>query len=147
MKVFSALFILLLSVTSNLKANDWETDFAKAQAAAAANGKMILLSFSGSDWCQPCIKMKKQIFDSDAFKAFADEKLILVKADFPRTKKNKLPAAQTKANGALAAKYNKKGSFPFTVLLDAKGNIIKSWDGMPKDDAAKFVAQIKNFVK
>ena len=54
-------------------------------------------------------------------------------ADFPRYKKNQLPAPQQKINDALAEKYNRKGEFPLTVLLNAQGKVIKSWDGFPSE--------------
>ena len=81
--------------------------------------KFILLSFSGSDWCGPCIRLHKEVFGSNAFEQLANEKLILVNADFPRYKKNQLSVSQQKINDALAEKYNKKGEFPLTVLLNS----------------------------
>ena len=59
--------------------------------------------------------------------------MVLLNADFPRYKKNQLTAAQQKINDALADKYNNKGVFPLTVLLNAEGKIIKSWEGFPAD--------------
>ncbi len=142
MKYLSVLFVSLLFFSATAKA-DWNTDWEKAKKEAAATGKMILLNFSGSDWCVPCIKMKKEIFEQANFMEFANTQLILVKADFPRAKKNKLPKEQQKANNALADKYNQKGSFPLTVLLDAKGNIVKTWDGYAVSGVTEFVNQIK----
>jgi len=42
--------------------------FETAEATAKANHKLILLNFSGSDWCIPCIKMHKEIFENETFK-------------------------------------------------------------------------------
>jgi thioredoxin-related protein len=141
MKALSALFFALFIFTNAVKA-DWGTDLEAAKKLAIKENKMILLNFAGSDWCIPCIKMKKQVFDNQAFTDYSSN-LVLVKADFPRLKKNKLSKEMTKANDALAAKYNKKGSFPLTVLLDAKGNIVKTWDGYSDLSAADFVEQVK----
>lgn len=125
----------------------WRTDFEKAKEEAAASQKRILLSFSGSDWCVPCIKMKKEIFDNAAFTDFANDKLILIKADFPRLKKNQLTKEQLKQNEMLAERYNKKGLFPYTVLLDAEGRVLKSWNGLPNMPAQEFVDNIRPFTK
>lgn len=122
----------------------WSTDFEKAKIEATTNHKLILLSFSGSDWCIPCIKMKKEVFESSEFQNFAAEKLVLVKADFPRLKKNQLDKQQTKQNEVLAARYNPQGAFPFTVLLDANGKVLKSWDGMYKKSPEEFTNEIDN---
>lgn len=125
----------------------WSTDFEKAKSTAAQDKKLILLNFAGSDWCIPCIKMKKDFFESAAFGTYADKNLLLVKADFPRLKKNKLDKAQTAKNEALAAAYNPQGKFPFTVLIDAQGKVVKSWDGLPKATVEAFISQIQTAKK
>jgi thioredoxin-related protein len=122
---------------------NWETDFDKAVDRAKKEHKLVLLKFSGSDWCIPCIKMQKEIFEADPFKKFADSSLVLVNADFPRLKKNKLSKDQQKKNDKLAEKYDKQGSFPFTLILTAKGEVLKSWEGYTKMTAEQFIAQIK----
>jgi thioredoxin-related protein len=86
--------------------------------------------------------MKKEIFESSAFAQYAPSNLLLVKADFPRLKKNKLSKLQTKQNETLAERYNPQGAFPFTVLLDANGKVLKTWNGMPKSDAKSFINDI-----
>ena len=90
----------------------------EAKMLAQKEHKHILLNFSGSDWCGPCIRLHKEIFDSEAFQQFAETNLVLVNADFPRLKKNQLSASQQKINDAIADQYNSKGIFPFTVLLN-----------------------------
>jgi len=74
----------------------------------------------------------------------ADTSLVLVNADFPRNKKNQLSNTLQKQNETLADKYNPEGKFPFTVLIDANGRLIKSWDGLPKEDAEQFTKQVKD---
>ena len=67
----------------------------------------------------------------------------MVNADFPRQKKNQLAKDLQKQNDQLADKYNSKGSFPFTAILDAKGNVLRSWDGLPKESADQFLQEVK----
>ena len=125
MKILSILFFLTFSFTTT----EWTTDFAKAKTDANSQHKYILLNFSGSDWCGPCIKLKKEILDSPEFLKYSESKLVLVRADFPRNKKNRLSPELTKSNEALAEKYNNQGKFPYTVLINADGKIVKSWEG------------------
>lgn len=106
--------------------------------------KYILLNFSGSDWCGPCIRMKKEIFESDAFKKMADTELVLVNADFPRNKKNQPTPEQQKINDSTADKYNPLGKFPFTLLLNEKGAVLGSWDGLPNESPEGFIEDIHN---
>ncbi|WP_338870723.1 thioredoxin family protein [Spirosoma sp. SC4-14] len=133
------LFSFFVATTAN-----WQLNFEQAKHEASQSHKLILLNFSGSDWCGPCIKLKKDIFGSDVFQAFANEHLILVRADFPRLSKNQLDAKQTAHNEALAEKYNQQGKFPLTVLLDANGKVLKEWDGYPQSlTPSSFVESIQ----
>lgn len=123
---------------------EWLTDFEQAKKIASEKNECILLNFSGSDWCGPCIRMKKEIFESAEFKTFADEKLVLVNADFPRSKKHQLSKITEKQNETLADKYNPMGKFPFTLLLSKDGKVMKSWEGLPSLTPAEFVQEIKS---
>src|SRR5690349_15100744 len=102
--------VMILTTSAN-----WETDMTIAQQKARDQHKFILLNFSGSDWCGPCIRMHKDIFENSAFEEFADSSLVLVNADFPRLKKNRLAASTEHQNELLAEKYNTKGIFPLTL--------------------------------
>lgn len=139
------LFITLLSVFS-LTSSSWGTDFDKAQQTAQTEHKLIMLNFSGSDWCGPCIRMHKELFDSKAFTQYANDHLVLVNADFPRLKKNQLTSEQLKKNNKLAETYNKEGNFPLTLLLSEDGKVLKTWDGLPKLSPEEFTEQVKEVV-
>ena len=115
----------------------------KQKLKPKSENKFILLNFSGSDWCGPCIRLHKEIFDSEVFTKYADEKLVLVNADFPRLKKNMLSKEQQKQNDALADKYNNDGAFPLNVLLNADGKVIKKWDGYPSSTPEEFTNDVK----
>ena len=120
----------------------WLNNLDKAEQIAKSEHKLILLNFSGSDWCIPCMKLRAEIFNSDAFTQYANDNLVLVNADFPRKKKDQLSKEQQRENDELAAKYNPDGRFPFTILLDSNGNKLKVWDGYYSQGAANFVNEI-----
>jgi thioredoxin-related protein len=105
----------------------------------------MLVNFSGSDWCAPCMRLRKEIFETDSFTNFAGANLVLVNADFPRSSKNKLSKEQVKLNEALADKYNPNGTFPFTILMTAEGKILKEWEGFPNVKPEIFIDQIKKY--
>jgi thioredoxin-related protein len=142
MKTMFLLLLASLTVATPI----WLTNFDDAQKIAVAKHRLILLNFSGSDWCGPCMRLKKEIFNSPEFCAFADTSLVLVNADFPRSSKNQLPADQVARNEALAAKYNAEGDFPLTVLLTADGKVLYTWEGLPSDGTTHFIQQIKQQV-
>jgi len=99
-------------------AEAWKTDYTAALAEAAKENKMVLLDFTGSDWCGWCIKLQKDTFSKPEFKKFAQESLVLVELDFPRgkTQSDELK----KQNEELAEKFGVQG-FPTLVLLDPQG--------------------------
>jgi thioredoxin-related protein len=137
------LTVFLFLLTTNL--TTWFGDFNKAQIEAAAAHKLILVNFSGSDWCGPCIRLRKEILESEKFNDFAMDHLVLVRADFPRQKKNQLSKEQVKLNETLADKYNPDGKFPFTLLVDEHGKVLKEWDGYPDETPDQLIDQIKPF--
>jgi thioredoxin-related protein len=122
----------------------WRNNLEEAKQIAQKEHKHILLNFSGSDWCGPCIRMHNEIFEAEVFKNMADTQLVLVNADFPRKKKNQLPSQQQEINNAMADKYNSQGKFPYTVLLDANGKILKEWDGLPNETPNAFTIEVRN---
>ena len=122
---------------------NWQPDFEKAKQIAHDRHQLILLNFSGSDWCGPCIRMRKEIFDNELFSVMADSLLVLVNADFPRNKKNQLQKTVQAQNERLADKYNAEGKFPLTLLLDENGKVLKTWDGLPSEPVTVFISDIK----
>src|SRR3954452_14411391 len=96
----------------------WMTDLAKATAAAKQDQKMVLLDFTGSDWCPPCKALHKNVLTSKEFSDFAKDNLVLVEVDFPRSKKQS--AELKKANKALQEQFSVTG-YPTIVVLDPDG--------------------------
>lgn len=121
----------------------WLTDLDQAKAVSKEKHELILLNFSGSDWCSGCIRMHKEIFEAADFQQYAADHLVLVNADFPRSKKNSLSPEQEKKNDVLADRYNPKGYFPYTVLLDSDGNVLKSWNGYYEHGTQNFLNEIR----
>ncbi len=135
--------LAFLIVAALFTAATWDTNFEQAQQKAKQENKLILLNFSGSDWCGPCMKLKRDVFESSEFQSYASANLVLVNADFPRLKKNQPGSALLKQNEALADKYNPKGIFPYTLLIDANGKVLKSWEGNHNLTATSFLDQLQ----
>jgi thiol:disulfide interchange protein len=93
----------------------WSTDLDKALAEAKAAKKSVLVEFTGSDWCPPCIAMRKNVFSKKEFVQAASKNFILVELDFPKADKS-----LADKNKPLAEKYKIEG-FPTVILLDPEG--------------------------
>jgi len=135
--------LLLVLFAFNLQAQPgWYYDYDQAVKKAQEENKKIILVFSGSDWCIPCIKLEKYIWNSPEFTAYAKEHYVMLRADFPRKKKNQLPKEQQEKNKKLAEKYNPEGYFPLVVVLSPDGKVLGKTgydkDKSPKDYIAYF---------
>ena len=108
-----------LTVSTFAAGDLWVSDFEKAKQTAAADGKDLLMDFTGSDWCGWCIKLRKEVFDLDAFKAAAPKNFVLVELDFPQNK-SKLSKETQEQNAKLQTQFGIQG-FPSIVLADAQG--------------------------
>ncbi|MCU4173597.1 thioredoxin family protein [Carboxylicivirga sp. N1Y90] len=118
--------LLFLSGTFALGAQEWHHQIDKVKELAKQENKHILLVFQGSDWCAPCMKLERDVWESEEFKIFATENLVLLKADFPRKKKNALSKEQITHNEQLAEQYNTQGYFPLVLVLNDDGKVLGS---------------------
>ena len=144
MKKLLILVTLLVSIIGFSQENVISIE--KAKEIASNESKNIVLIFSGSDWCAPCIKLDRSIIQTDEFKKATNENWILVKADFPKKKANALSEEQTKANQELAEKYNPEGNFPKVLLLNPKGEVLGIL-GYEKISPEAYIEKLKSFVK
>ncbi|WP_297869454.1 thioredoxin family protein [uncultured Flavobacterium sp.] len=120
-KLFLSILLLFSAFSFS---QDWKYNFEEAKKIASEEGKNIIIVFSGSDWCAPCIKLDKNIWQSEVFQKEASKEWIIVRADFPRKKANTLSKEQTEHNRMLADKFNQEGSFPLVVILDKNGKLL-----------------------
>lgn len=93
----------------------WSDSLDKALQKAKKENKPLLVEFTGSDWCPPCIAMRKNVFSTKAFVDAASKKFILVELDFPKGDEE-----LAEKNHPLAEKYKIEG-FPTVILLDSEG--------------------------
>lgn len=115
----AVLMALLCSGIAVAGGEGWSSDFEAAKKQAAETNKDLLIDFTGSDWCGWCIKLNKEVFSQEPFKAGVKDKFVLVELDYPQDK-SKLSAATLKQNEELAKKYPING-YPTILLTDADG--------------------------
>jgi len=107
---------------------NWLTDLPAAQTKAKAEDKLVMLDFTGSDWCGWCIRLNKEVFSKPEFSEYAKKNLVLVEVDFPRSKAQ--TATQKRSNQALAEKYHIEG-YPTIIVLDKDGKKVGQLGYMP----------------
>jgi len=124
---------------------EWVDNYDTAKALAKEKEQPIVMVFSGSDWCGPCILMDKQIWQTNTFKEYASDNVIMLKVDFPKKKANQLSKALQEQNNKLARKYNRRGYIPLVVVLDAKGKVLGTTGFQRKMSPEKFIELLKSF--
>jgi thioredoxin-related protein len=141
-----AVLLAFLSFANVAAAGDWPTDYTKALETAKIQNKRVLLDFTGSDWCGPCIQFKKQVFSRPEFAAYVEKNLLLVEIDYPQRKKQ--PAELVKQNERLSKQYSiEEKGFPTVVLLDPNGKILRELTGYDGESAANLIAWIEGKAK
>ncbi len=122
---------------------NWLTDLPKAQAQAKTEKKLVMLDFTGSDWCGWCIKLNKEVFSQPEFADYAKKNLVLVEVDFPRSKPQS--AELKKANAALQDKYKIEG-YPTIIVLNGEGQKVGELGYQPGGPKA-FIAELDKLKK
>ena len=144
MKTFlSKLAVLLttVSITTSaaLAAAGWDDNYEKALAKAKAEKKMVLLDFTGSDWCGWCMKLDKEVFSQKEFKEYAKQNLVLMEVDFPQAKR------QTKKvkdqNEKLKSEHGITG-FPSIIVLNSEGQKVGRL-GYMEGGPSPFIAKLE----
>tara|TARA_B100001778_G_scaffold291590_1_gene261720 strand:- start:20 stop:568 length:549 start_codon:yes stop_codon:yes gene_type:complete len=101
---------------------NWYVDFEKAKEAAQVSGKLILMDFTGSDWCGWCIKLKQEVFNQDEFIEYANGTFVLMEVDFPRAI-NEQDTATIAQNNDLMDRYGVRG-FPTIMIVNSSGEVM-----------------------
>lgn len=119
---------------------NWEENLETALQKAKAENKAVLVNFTGSDWCQWCIKLSDEVFSKSEFEDYAEDNLILVRLDFPRSIEQ---SAETKLyNNQLAQRYGVQG-FPTVLLFNSQGQMVLQ-TGYQPGGPVSYINHLKN---
>jgi len=137
-------FALLVSPACVRAESGWITDYKKAQQEAKADHRLVLLNFTGSDWCGYCVQLDRAILSKPELKDYAGKNLVLLEIDFPRRNGPRWNAQSIelkKQNMELAEKYDVQG-FPTLVLLDGDGKTVWKYEGYFSGGVTAFLAEL-----
>lgn len=122
----------------------WIENYNEALEIAKKENKYILMDFTGSDWCVWCMKLEKEVFSKQEFIDYANEKLVMLKVDFPQTF-DSLPIEVKQERVALQNKYGIQG-YPTIIVLNNQGETVAQ-TGYQPGGAKNFIKQLDSILK
>ena len=120
----------------------WGTDLSAALSQARSEHRLVLMDFTGSDWCPWCMKLDRDVFATSQFADYANNNLELVRVDFPHNTPQSEDLRQ--ANAALANRFNVNG-YPTCILLDSSGKELGRQTGYAEGGPDAFIAKFESF--
>lgn len=100
---------------------EWLDNLDDGLLKAQQDNRVVLLMFTGSDWCTWCRKLMKEVFNTEEFLEYAEKNLVLVMIDFPR---NKPQSPETKEyNRSLENRFQIPG-VPTVLLIRPDGKVL-----------------------
>jgi thioredoxin-related protein len=143
-KLFFLSCLLLISCGFAPADVTWLTDYNAAKAKAKSDNKLMLLDFTGSDWCGYCKLMQAEIFSKPQFQEYATKNLVLVELDFPRAKPQSDEVK--KQNHKLAFEYEVEG-FPTLIVLSPEGKPVAIFPGYIQGGPEPLIAALEKLRK
>ena len=118
----------------------WMTSVPEAKVKAEKEKKLLLLDFTGSDWCGWCKKLDSETFSKSEFADYAKKNLVLVTVDFPTPKVPQSDELKL-ANKDLAKKFEVSG-YPTLVVMKPDGTVVWKQVGYLEGGPAALIAKI-----
>ncbi len=142
-KALLALLTLSAFAASAFSAN-WSENYDESVKKAREANKPLFILFTGSDWCPPCIQLERRVLASDTFSKFAEENLVLMKADFPRAPQNEAIKQQ---NLKLRDQFQVEGYPTVFVLNASSGDIYFKQSAFRGQTPQQYVNEIKSAIR
>ena len=117
----------------------WTDSLKVAITRAKAENKYIMALFTGSDWCEYCSLLDKEVFSTPEFKEWAAKNVIKLYLDFP--KYHSLPEKISAQNVAIFQRLGVEG-FPTAVFFTSQGQPLTSLGYLP-GGGANWIKQIE----
>ncbi|MEX2380874.1 MAG: thioredoxin family protein [Opitutales bacterium] len=122
---------------ASLESSAWLTDYDQALAKAAEEGRVVLINFTGAEWCGPCIMLKRDVFETAEFKQYAENNLVLLELDYNQDG-TPVVAEYTEQNTNLLMQHQ-PGGFPTLIVADASGEELDRHIGYMPGGPSNFI--------
>lgn len=124
MTMFNRLLFFLFCFFIGMSSQAQHTRFTDAQAIAIRENKLILLLLSGEDWCAPCVKLKKKVWNEPDFQEFISREFVRLELYIPKQESYGPEWTVFKEYDELKNKYQAP-FLPTILVLTPKGEVIQ----------------------
>jgi len=139
MKTIITTICIFFSITTTTIT--WLENLEEGILEAKKNNKEIILLFSGSDWCKPCIELKSNVLNSTHFKQKTIEKYTFVNIDLKRNQSD-ITKKEISYRERMFEQYNPNGYFPYLLVLNSNGEILKTINGYKGQTVESYTAEL-----
>ncbi len=127
----------LSSEQQQLYKETWKTDLDNSLALAGKEEKLLLVNFTGSDWCMPCQHLKQKVLSQASFIDTWKGDFIFVEVDLPRDEK-KLSKEQALLNRDYANRYHIE-NYPTLLIMNKHGYVLGGFHGSQNPENIKYL--------
>jgi len=123
----------------------WETNFDVAKHRSIKESKIILIHFVHKSREAKNVKLEKETFENSEFATYANNHLVLLKIDLgiEQTSSEK----QFYHNAIIRERYNSGAVVPFTVITDADGKVLKTWNYKQPLNSSDLISAIQTTIE
>ena len=123
----------------------WETNFDVAKQRSIKESKIILIHFVHKSGDAKNVKLEKETFETSEFIDYANKQVVLLKIDLEieQTSSEK----QFSHNLIIRERYNSNAIAPFTVITDADGKVLKTWNYKKSLKSSELISAIQTTIE
>ena len=124
----------------------WESNFDIAKQRSIKENKIILIHFVHKNGNGKNVKLEKEIFETSGFIDYAKKEVVLLKIDLgiERTGDSE---KQFSHNAIIRERYNSDAISPFTVITDADGKVLKTWNYKKLLKSSELISAIQTTIE
>ena len=123
----------------------WESNFDVAKQRSIKESKVILIHFVHKSGDAKKGKLEKEVFETSEFAAYTNNHLVLLKIDLGIEQKSS--EKQFYHNAIIRERYNSAAITPFTVITDADGKVLKTWNYKKPLKSSELISGIQTTIE
>lgn len=96
----------------------WHSEYSQAIAKSQAQGKPLIILFTGTQWCPACMQLERDVLANPQFTRALANRFVFLKAEFPD---RSFRSMQRSPYYSLMTRYDVQ-AFPTLVVINEKGD-------------------------